>query len=178
MDANLQREITELISRLGKMSEQAKRQTTRILSKAAAPLVDEIQARAPVSDEDHYRYSTPKAAKSIRAPKGSGKKIATYTPGNLERSFNVLRFRRAKSAVFVGATLDKTGSTGTFTGKRTDGYYLAWQEYGAPNAGIPPRPFVGPARDAAGGEVLQLAIADFKKTIEREAVKGYKKTIQ
>ena len=153
------------------MSAEAKRQTTRILSQAAAPLVEEIQARAPVSDEEHYRYSTAKASKSIRAPKGSGKVVATYTPGNLERSFNVLKFRRAKSAVFVGAKLDKSGSTGLFTGKRTDGYYLAWQEYGAPNAGIPPRPFVGPARDAVGGEVLQLAVNQFKKTIERTAEK-------
>jgi len=172
-DNSLARDITDLISRLGKMSEEVQKRTIPIMSKAALPLIEEIQFRAPVSDEPHDRYSTSKVSSSIRAPKGQGNVVATYMPGNLERSFSILKFRRSKSAVYVGARLNKSGSTGTFSGQRTDGYYAAWQEYGAPAAGIPPRPFVGPAVDAVKNEVLQIAVNEFKKTIEREAKKGY-----
>ena len=156
------------------MSDEVKKQTIRIMSKAAAPLVEEIRFRAPVSDEPHNRYSTSKLVKGIRAPKGQGRVTATYMPGNLERSFNVLKFRRSKSAVYVGAKLDKSGSSGTFAGTRTDGYYAIWQEYGAPAAGVPPRPFVGPAVDAVKNEVLQIAVKEFERTIIKEATKGYK----
>lgn len=168
MDAQLEKEIAAVVLKLRGVSKAAKRASTKALTKAANPLIDEIQFRAPVSDEPHSRYDTPKAAKGIRAPKGSGRIAATYMPGNLERSFGVLKFRRS-SAVFVGAKLDKTGSKGLFTGNRTDGYYAAWMEYGAPNAGIPPRPFVGPAVNATKGEVLQIAIQDLKKAIEKYA---------
>ena len=168
MDAHLNKEIAAAILKLKGVSKAASRASTRALTRAAAPLVEEIQARAPVSDAPHYRYDTPKASKSIRAPKGSGKVVATYQPGNLERSFNVLKFRRSR-AVFVGPKVDKGGGGGVFTGGRTDGYYGQWNEFGAPNAGIPPRPFVRPAVEAVKGEVGQIAAAELKKAIERYA---------
>ncbi len=167
MDAELAREITDAIRKLKGLSVRANRSVKGALSKAADPLLEEIFFRAPVSEETHYRYSTPKATKKIRAPKGSGKIIATYTPGNLERSFQVLKFRRAKNAVFVGPKFDKEGSTGTFSGNRTDGYYAAWQEFGAPNAGIPARPFIGPSVAAAGSQVGRIAVEELKKAIDR-----------
>ena len=167
MDANLQKEISAAILKLKGVSRSATRAVKGALSKASIPLLDEIEGRAPVSDEPHFRYSTPKASKKIKAPKGSGKIIATYTPGNLERSFQVLKFRRAKNAVFVGPKFDKEGSTGTFSGSRTDGYYAAWQEFGAPNAGIPARPFIGPSVAAVGSQVGRIAVEELKKAIDR-----------
>lgn len=169
MDANLTKEISAAILKLKGLSKAANRAVKGSLSKAAVPLLEEIQGRAPVSDEPHYRYSTPKASKKIKAPKGSGKIIATYMPGNLERSFETLRFRRAKNAVFVGPKFDKEGSTGTFSGQRTDGYYAAWQEFGAPNAGVPPRPFIGPSVAAVGSQVGRIAVDELKKAIEKYA---------
>lgn len=169
MDANLQKEISAAILKLKGISKAANRAVRGSLSKAAVPLLEEIQSRAPVSDEPHYRYSTPKASKKIKAPKGSGKVIATYMPGNLERSFDTLKFRRAKNAVFVGPKFDKEGSTGTFSGQRTDGYYAAWQEFGSPNAGIPPRPFIGPSVAAVGSQVGRIAVDELKKAIEKYA---------
>jgi len=168
---DLARQITNVIAGLGKMSEEVQKQTIRVMSKAAGPLIEEIQFRAPVSDEPHFRYQTNKLSSGIRAPKGYGNVVATYMPGNLERSFSVLRFRRSKSAVYVGARLNKSGSTGTFSGQRTDGYYAAWQEYGAPAAGIPPRPFIGPSVDSTKNEIAQIAKIEFTKVIEKEAKK-------
>jgi len=167
MDAELQKEIAGAILKLKGLSKAANRAVNASLSKAAIPLLEEIEGRAPVSDAPHYRYSTPKASGKIRAPKGSGKIIATYTPGNLERSFQVLKFRKAKNAVFVGPKLDKEGSTGTFSGSRTDGYYAAWQEFGAPNAGVPPRPFIGPSVAAVSSQVGRIAVDELQKAIER-----------
>jgi len=160
------------------MKSDIRRQTVRILSKAAAPLIEEIIIRAPVSEEPHYRYSTPKASGKIRAPKGSGKVVATYMPGNLHRSFDILRFRRAKSSIYVGPKFDKEGSTGTFSGSRTDGYYAAWQEFGAPNAGIPARPFIGPSVAASSPLVGRIAAEGFKKAIENIGDKQFAKWLQ
>ena len=168
-DAQLQKEINDAIAAIRGVSKSAGRSVKRALTIASAPLIDEIQSRAPVSDAVHYRYDTPKAAKNIRAPKGSGRIKASYAPGNLERSFDVLRLRRTKNAVIVGPEYDKSGSGGNFTGERTDGYYAWWQEFGAPNAGIVPRPFIGPARQAVGGEVRKIAAEELKKAIERYA---------
>jgi len=168
---NLTRQIADVISGLGKMSDEVKKQTIRVMSKAAAPLIEEIRFRAPVSEKPHNRYQTEKLLQGLRAPKGYGRVVATYMPGNLERSFNVLKFRRSKSAVYVGAKLDKSGSLGTFAGDRTDGYYAAWQEYGAPAAGIPPRPFIGPSVDATKNEIANIAKVEFTKVINREAKK-------
>lgn len=168
MDAQLEKDIAAAVLKLRGVSKAAGRAATRALTRAARPLVEEIQFRAPTSDEPHSRYDTPKASKRLKAPKGQGKIVATYTPGNLERSFDVLKFRRSR-AVFVGPKIDKAGSKGLFSGSRTDGYYGQWQEFGAPNAGIPARPFVRPAVAAAQKEVLQIAVNDLKKAIERYA---------
>ena len=168
MDAQLNKEIALAVFKLRGISKAASRASSRALTRAAQPLVHEIQFRAPTSDEPHSRYDTPKASKRLKAPKGQGKVVATYTPGNLERSFDVLKFRRSR-AVFVGPKVDKAGSRGLFSGGRTDGYYGQWQEFGAPNAGIVPRPFVAPAVAAARNEVGQIAVAELKKAIERYA---------
>lgn len=116
-------------------------------------LISAIQGRAPESEAPHSRYK-------------GGRIVATYYPGNLRRAFRTLVFRRS-AAVFVGPKLDKAGSGGDFRGNRTDGYYAHWVEFGAPAAGLPPRPFVKPAADAAGPLVLRLATEFLKRKIEK-----------
>lgn len=168
VDARLQKEISEAIAKLKGVSKAAGRASNRALTKAARPLIQEIRQNAPRSDEPHYRYSTPKLVGGLRAPKGEGRKVATYMPGNLERSFKVLKFRRS-AAVFVGPKLDKTGSGGLFAGARTDAYYAHWVEYGAPAAGIPARPFVRPAVQSQQDNVLRIAVNELKLAIEQYA---------
>lgn len=153
MDAQLQREIDDLIKKLKSVSTTAKRDSQQAFKQVAPLLISAIQGRAPESDKPHSRYS-------------GGKIKATYYPGNLKRSFRALTFRRS-AAVFVGPKLDKGGSGGVFSGQKTDGYYAHWQEFGAPAAGIPPRPFVKPAAEAAGPVVLRLATVFLKQAIEK-----------
>jgi len=169
-DRELEAEIGALMKKLYSVSDTAKKRSQSAFKEAAPILISAIQARAPQSDAPHYRYDTPKIANKLRAPNGSGKIVATYMPGNLKRSFKTLVFRRS-AAVFVGPKVDKRGSGGVFAGARADGYYAQWMEYGAPEAGIAPVPFVRPAVDAAGAQTLRFASELLRREINKAAVR-------
>ena len=147
-----QAEINDLIRRLRRVSTTAKKDSQQAFKQATPVLISAIHGRAPESEAPHSRYS-------------GGRIAATYYPGNLRRAFRTLIFRRS-AAVFVGPKLDKAGSGGDFKGNRADAYYAHWIEFGAPAAGLPPRPFVKPAADAAGPLVLRLATEFLKRKIE------------
>ena len=164
MDAQTQREINALIKILQGVSIEAKKQSQKAFKEAAGPLISAIKARAPISEKAHSRYKTTKLSGGIKAPKGMGQIEATYHPGNLQRSFRTLKFRRSP-AVFVGPRLDRNTS-GVFKGNRADGYYAHFMEFGAPAQNVPAQPFVRPAVDAAGDLVLRFASELLKKDIE------------
>lgn len=168
IDREFVRELEVLKKKLASVSDNAKKASQGAFRQAAPILISAIQGRAPQSDAPHHRYNTPKISGRLRAPNGLGKIVATYMPGNLKRSFKALVFRRS-AAVFVGPKLDKRGGGGTFSGARTDGYYAHWVEYGAPEAGIAPQPFVRPAVAAAGPTTLRLATELIKREIEKRA---------
>lgn len=158
MNTELQSELNTLIRTLQGLTPAATKQSKKLLTEAAGPLVAAIQGRAPVSDKPHKRYKSSKGTK--RAPKGTGQVVATYYPGNLKRSFGVLRFRRSK-AVFVGPKA--TGNSGDFRGRRADGYYAHMVEFGTKKASA--TPFVAPAVNAVGGTVLRFATELFRREI-------------
>jgi len=166
----LDREVSALIKKLYAISDNAKKESQNAFKEAAPLLISAIQGRSPKSDEPHFRYNTPKLSDKLRAPNGMGKIVATYMPGNLARSFRALVFRKS-AAVYVGPKLDKRGSGGVFTGNRVDGYYAHWMEFGAPEIGLEPRPFVRPAAASAGPVVLRLATQLLKREIESKARK-------
>ena len=156
MDARLQKEVNDLTRKLRKISLNAKKESQSIFKQAAGPLVSAIQGRAPESDAPHGYYD-------------GGTLKATFYPGNLKRSFKTLVFRQSP-AVFVGPRVDKRTPSGSYKGARASGYYAHWIEFGAPGAGIPPRPFVKPAVQAAGALTLRLATQLLKRTIERGTI--------
>lgn len=158
MNAELQSELNIVIRAMQGLSPAAQKHSKQILTEAARPLVSAIQGRTPVSDKPHKRYSSTGGAN--RAPKGAGKVVATYYPGNLKRSFNVLRFRKSK-AVFVGPRV--SGTTGDFRGRRADGYYAHMVEFGTKYARK--QPFVAAAVNAAGDTVLRIAVTLFRREI-------------
>lgn len=125
----IEQEIQEVVAKLQKCGKVFYDNRQRVAALGGAYASSAAEASAPKSRKVHYRYSTAKATSKIRAPKGSGTKVATYTPGNLGRSINVLKFTRAKSKVFVGAKLAKRAS-GNFSGRRVDGYYMHFVESG------------------------------------------------
>lgn len=168
IDRELEKELAKLKKKLYEISDNAKKESQTAFKQAAPLLISAIQGRAPESDAPHFRYDTPKIAGSLRAPNGMGKVVAKYMPGNLRRSFKTLVFRRSAS-VYVGPKLDKQGKGGVFTGNKVDGYYAHWMEFGAPEAGIRPQPFVRPAAESAGPVVLRLATQLLKRIIESKA---------
>lgn len=150
-----QKDVSAAVKTLEKLMFNFEQEKRAILEDGAQVVITEVQARAPVGDKIHVRYpSLPKGAK--KAGKGFGRPIATYYPGNLKRSFAILKLRRS-DAVIVGAVLKKKGQTkGTFAGRRADGYYLGFIEYGVEfgERSIPARPFVRPAYISAAPRVV------------------------
>lgn len=155
IDIQLQKEIEALKRKLQRVGERPRAQSNRAFKEAARILISAIQGRAPESDKVHWRYET-----------GGGAIVAEYHPGNLKRSFKALVFRQSE-AVFVGPKLDKGKKGGIYKGAKVDGFYAHWMEFGAPEAGIPPRPFVRPAVDAAGKTTLKFAAELLKREIQK-----------
>lgn len=125
----IEQEIQQAVKKLQKCGDLFKENRQRVAALGGAYASAAAESAAPKSSKVHYRYSTAKLTKKIRAPKGLGNKVASYSPGNLGRSINVLKFRQAKSKVFVGAKLARRAS-GNFSGRRADGYYLHFTDQG------------------------------------------------
>ncbi|RMH11192.1 MAG: hypothetical protein D6698_16780 [Gammaproteobacteria bacterium] len=158
------RKVHQVFNELGQ--EFTTKERKKILRKGAEILRDEIRTQAPVSERVHYRYSTPKLVKNIRAPKGKGVRVASYEPGNLSRSIKVLNYKRSKD-LFVGPKKAKRNPQGNFAGRRADGYYAHWVEYGVPSRGIPATPFVRPAVAAAKGAVKDAVVQEARKAVDQ-----------
>lgn len=132
MDPQLASEIKEIGNKFKSFIKSLDDKTLRdVLQYAAQPLIESASRSAPRSTRTHYRYSTPKLARSLRAPNGKGVRIATYGPGNLSRSIRALSFRRMKRSILVGPKLAKGSKKGKFTGNgRVDGFYAHFVEFG------------------------------------------------
>jgi HK97 gp10 family phage protein len=152
-----QKEVAAAIAKLQKLSKEFTPEIVKkeILEDAAVIMQNAAAEKAPRGGSVHRRYSTAKASKSIRAPRGSGRVVAIYYPGNLRGSIKILNFKRSKD-VFVGAALNKRGSKGTFGQGRFDGYYAHMVEFGTRNYAA--RPFMRPAVAQASGQVQKRII--------------------
>ncbi len=145
-------EVNQIVARLQRYSRDMGRDLKPLLEYAAIPIQRRAQAQAPTGSREHFRYNTPKVLGNVRAPKGMGRVVARYKPGNLKRSVVVLRkLKRVRNAVLIGPNVSKGG--GTFGGARTQGYYAHWMEFGA--QGRAARPFMRPAFEASKGQVLK-----------------------
>lgn len=110
----------------------APKERKKMLLPAAKVFQKEVRSNIPVSKKAHHRYNTAKLLGSLRAPKNSVKPEATYEPGNLRRAIQILLFRKSPD-LFVGPKVNKSGSKGVFAGRRVDGYYAHWVEFGTPH---------------------------------------------
>lgn len=183
MDKILQGDIRRLVKTLYEISSDAKGETRRILEVGSRPIVAAARSMAPVGAEVHYRYRTPKISNRLRAPKGMGVIEATYKPGNLRDSVKAIFFPRAANSVFVGPVLARrprgvfgpdypfTYDGGSFSSTRTDGFYARWVEFGAPEAGIQPQPFMRPAAAMSSATALKTTVSELDKSIQRFAKK-------
>lgn len=168
----LEQEITATIRTLYYFGDVVKKNRQRIAALGGAYFAATAEASAPRSKRPHKRYNTAKVVRSIRAPKGSGTVVATYFPGNLGASIQVLKFRQAQSKVFVGARLAKGQASGSFgRGVRTDGYYLNMVELGTRYAAA--RPFFRAAWQRAQPRVLSI-MADQWQRLARQFEQTHK----
>lgn len=167
MNAETQAELNAIIRDLQNSGKNVKRGANAVLKAAAEPLRAAIARRAPVSAAPHSRYNTSKISKAIRAPKGSGQPVATYTPGNLKQSFQILPLRRVKFAKIIGPVVSKGEGA-----KMPDGYYAHMVEFDTRNVDGSVRPgkhFVQAGVQAAGGIAVRLAVEGFKGTLKKYA---------
>lgn len=166
IDANdWQRQVNQAVKTLEKLTYHFEDEQRKMLEYAAQPMVNAMQAGAPVGTKIHYRY--PKRMGG-RAKRGEGQRIATYHPGNLRRSFRVLDLRRTKD-VIVGAKLAKNNARGLFGFAKYDAYYLNWVEFGTRHMAA--RPFVRPAIVSASPAVIrrmQVAVNWFTAKFARQ----------
>lgn len=148
--------------RLGKIYTDA---APKVAAIGGAYFSSAAESAAPKGSRVHKRYSTAKVNKSMRAPKGMGTVVATYSPGNLARSMQVLKLRRTKSAVYVGANLARGGAKGNFGGMRTDGYYLHMVEWGTNKWGG--KPFFMATWNRSRPRVLKIMLDQFTLIAQR-----------
>jgi len=162
----LEEEVQQVIKRLRKMPAVLAKERPRINALAGAYMASTLEAAAPRGKRIHKRYSTAKVNKRMRAPKGMGTVVATYYPGNLAMSEQVLKLNRAKAFVYVGAKLAKgSGSKGTFgIGKRADGYYLAMVHKRTP--------FVPQAVERSKNRIYKLMIDEYLRVIEKYKIEN------
>lgn len=99
----------------------------KLTRKAAQPLVDAAQSLAPKSEKPHFLYNTPKVSGKLKAPKGQGRIVAEYEPGNVAGSITVLPLRRAIQTI-IGPKKGKGKAGGKYgpSTKRFDAYYAQW----------------------------------------------------
>lgn len=129
-------EMMRLFAQLESLGTKVPKLEKKELEKAAAVYLKALQVLAPKAAKDVMRYDTPKGIGRLRAPKGKGVVVATYTPGNLGRSFQALKLRKLKGAVLIGPKVAKgKGAKGRFVGRRVDGYYATFVEGRKPFVG-------------------------------------------
>lgn len=166
-------EIDALVKEFSEIATNIVKARSRILTVSSKILVNEIKSNAPVGSKIHKRYSTPKVIKSRRAKKGSGVVVATYYPGNLRFSFNVMKFRRSKAAVYVGAKLAKGQAEGVFSSAaKADGYYAHMVDRGTRQKAA--RPFVERSVLSVSNDVLEDIKKRTSKYIKRQKKKNSK----
>jgi HK97 gp10 family phage protein len=159
--------VDRLIKELEKLPSALRDDTRKkILRSAAKPLIEAARSNIKDSKSGHTRYA--RSQKGKRLPKGQGKKIATYKPGNLRRSIGIISLRKS-SNVFVGPRFKKSPS-GDYSGGRYDGYY-AWilHEYGGggKKGRGTPNPFMRKAYDQTGGMVIKLIESGVRTALEK-----------
>lgn len=163
---SLDQDIAAAIVKLKKCGTMFADNRQRVAALGGVYMATAAESGAPKSSKVHKRYSTAKVNKKMRAPKGMGTVVATYHPGNLAQSMQVLKFSRAKTKVYVGSKLAKGGARGTFgLGSRTDGYYLGMVTDGTKHSS--PNRFFAQAVNKSSGTVLRIMINEFTRLVKQ-----------
>lgn len=146
---HLDRQMKQIEKELLQMARQlgTGREYVAALDKAADVLVAAMQEKAPIADRTLYRYK-------------NGKRVASYSPGNLKRSIRKLSHFKSKKAIWVGPEIKPKGKgKGDFSGNNIDGWYAQFVER--------KRPFIRPAAIEAGPKAIGEMRDYVKKVVTR-----------
>jgi len=135
----------------------------KIMRVGAKPFIKAAKSAAPVARRNVHRYNTPKLSKKKKAPKGMGKIVATYTPGNLSRSIRALPLRRLKKSIIVGPKKGARGAQGVFKGRKVDGFYAHLVEFATKHKKA--TPFIAPSWKRTLPQVLSKISKELKNRI-------------
>lgn len=150
-----------------KLDSLSVRQRRKILRDSSVPMVEAARQNVKDAPQAVYRYSTAKVfGGGPRAPKGSGTVIATYHPGNLEKSIRMLTFRKSPD-IFIGPKAHKQNSRGEFglDESRVDPYYAHMVHNGTVDTA--PNPFMKRAFDSTAAIVMSSIISKLKMVMEK-----------
>jgi len=147
-------DLEDVIRKYDSIGKGVKRVDKRHFRQAARPYILAMKIRAPRAGQVVKRYNTPKLSGKIRAPKGSGVVVATYSPGNLGKSFADLRLRRVKKAIVIGPNARRKNIA--------DGYYARFVE--------DKKPFAKAIWSASRPIVLRRLVKIYQKRIN-EAIR-------
>lgn len=172
----LQADLGKVLKELETFGRDTRRDRKKIQRPPAEMLRGELEMAAPIGDKVHYRYSTPKVSKGRKAPKGMGRKVAEYHPGNLGDAIKILPLKSQDT--FVGARLEKgtdpQGKFGPGLGMdKSDGYYLHMVEYGTKKWGG--RPFYRRTVAKMETPVLAKLKDEAAKSLQKEVNRLQKK---
>ena len=157
IDQSVQK-VMDGFSDVAKRLDPDKQEYKTAMNYAGELLRDAMRAAAPESGEIHYRYQKGKGM-----PRGTGKLVATYMPGNLRRSIKVFSHMNDKTNVYVGVEIQPRGKGGgVFTGDRTDGWYARFLEYNPGN-----KPFLRPAVLANRDRILRQLQAYVERQLNK-----------
>jgi len=148
------REVRAIMRVLNNLPVDIRKERKRILRKAAKPLVESAQAKAPVLRD----------RRQVNVTLRDGSKL-TYYPNNLRLAIRVLAFRKTQD-VFVGPKISHKRKAGEQYGKsraKVDAFYAAMLEYGTRN--MTARPYMRPAWEATQGEVMRIIRSEVAKLV-------------
>lgn len=162
----LDAEVQVLVRRIERVRDAVlRKEFSDALDKAAEVVVESARSYVDDADEVVKRYSTAKLSSSKRAPKGRGKVVAQYHPGNLRRSIQVLpKYSKGLRRV-IGPRRFRGSASGEFKGRRVDGYYAHMVHDGT--AEIQANPFMEKAARQTAPIVKPALVATAKSVIER-----------
>lgn len=160
--------VKELESNIDRMLKRLDRkERIKILRKGANLIRDAAKSHVPEATHPVHRYSTPKALKRIRAPKGKGVIAATYMPGHLRQAISSFTLRKSDD-VFVGPRRrgPRTPS-GVYGGssRRTDPYYAHMVHNGTVDQA--PVPFMTMGFNERKSQAKKVIVTELKKKIEQ-----------
>ena len=164
-------ELREVIGKLDKVLEAQKKpaEQRRILRRIARKtVVPAAQAAAPVGKRVHYQYDTPKLIQSRRAKRGYGVKKATYQPGNLAKSIDVLPLRKS-SRTFIGPKIQRKVNMGDVFGPGTGKFNAYYAQFIYGSALAFKQRIMIPALNASAPAIIQAIKKSIDTRIKRLA---------